>query len=939
MNQLKIVRSQSLDESENIYHQMMVQREAKELRRVHETSRPSSISHLRKRYRKVGLGFSENKKNLSSIIRDQLCSEKAEKNLDQRNIKSSSSSLNFNADRFTFCLVNYQNLPSDDYSFALSEKDLDETKENLKFADDDDDDNLQERNDWVKNCSIIDQYDSTLFEEQKSYCLSPVEPLVNINLSKPSIVIDSSQSLCTDTEEDKLSKENSETFENFEEKNTSENLTFKEWGGRKSEPTFPCAKKTSNYLIPPNLEIRRHTLPNSANKTLQNQGMSNFSPIFSTSSWETLPPEEEMEIMEDKPIEMKDDIKDIHKRNTSTPKSENVKDILDAYVLSVNNSDVFEKSYKEQEEDITDHSFWDVNSAPVAPDSCNPKIKFSRTEINTETSYWDSTPQIIKLHPKRVKTNYDESSEPKYDKSYSLTSTTYDRVPYNVSDISEWQEVRLINKNNLNGNGNSTQGNSEEHERKFKEHDEFCNSVIDSISSTSEDSENEIFCQGLYNVCNDSNRTYDSSSPLISSEEETSSENDAFEGGDKSLETHGHFKTKDSILQDEEYFYKVFEDFSRKEDGKETIRRSFIKKTFSDPEIFTQNKRGNIQLSRDTYSAVYNVATNMVASVLSDASTQTSFTSTPIRCSPTLSFAWLPEGYDDSTSLEPCASSLVFSFSDDEEEEEDAKEEDEQSDWWMTEESFSSLSSEIIEDNYSLALSESLDNLDQNIESGIGTVSTCPSRSPFATKNVFDFSCSNLYSEDTGLEISFDRRSKIMLPGTSYFHDAYLPFFKKENLIRLENQATQTDPEQRGKCLLLVEKSKINKILKEHMKGEGQEIENILSDTDILKYNLKKIKGVVDIEDISPYSLETPGLRKLIYGSLESVFGPNKEGSLKTRSKRKLRNDFQNTTIQTPLLSQQNKHTNLPNSNFYDLLKTEQEFGPKIKKETLKEIS
>ena len=188
---------------------------------------------------------------------------------------------------------------------------------------------------------------------------------------------------------------------------------------------------------------------------------------------------------------------------------------------------------------------------------------------------------------------------------------------------------------------------------------------------------------------------------------------------------------------------------------------------------------------------------------LLDVSTQTS-PSSPTLPSRASSITWLSECEYDGASLEMGTSSLALSGTEDDLD--DYEECEDEDDWWLG----GSLSSSppatpasLPRDDSSLSLSESLDTLDINGESGIGTVSTRPSTSPQAFCGPLDLSGSNLSSEDTGLETSFEKRVRRFLPNsranrgnsvhaTQYRRRRTRPYVQ-EQWVRRENQMTQTD--------------------------------------------------------------------------------------------------------------------------------------------------
>lgn len=174
---------------------------------------------------------------------------------------------------------------------------------------------------------------------------------------------------------------------------------------------------------------------------------------------------------------------------------------------------------------------------------------------------------------------------------------------------------------------------------------------------------------------------------------------------------------------------------------------------------------------------------------------------TPLATSRASSDTWVSEcGCDDLASLEPCASSLALSGT------EDDYDDDDDDDEWSPEVSVSSSSppptpaSPTRDDDSSLSLSESLDTLDLNGESGIGTVSTRPSISPRPTA-ALDLSGSNLSSEDTGLENSFERQIRRYIPHgrgsreSDHYRRRRARSRHTEQWVRLEDQTTQTDPD------------------------------------------------------------------------------------------------------------------------------------------------
>ncbi|XP_076055678.1 rhoGTPase activating protein isoform X2 [Oratosquilla oratoria] len=208
----------------------------------------------------------------------------------------------------------------------------------------------------------------------------------------------------------------------------------------------------------------------------------------------------------------------------------------------------------------------------------------------------------------------------------------------------------------------------------------------------------------------------------------------------------------------------------------------------------------------DTHVSMSNLGSSSVL----DAATQTS----PLSASRASSVTWLSEcGCDDDASLEPCVSSLALSGAEDELDVCEDDEDDDEDDWSVG----ASLSSSpphtpasMTRDDSSLSLSESLDNLDFNAESGIGTVSTRPSVSPTGRGHNLDLSGSNLSSEDTGLETSFERKIRRYIPnprgsgrdsdrGQQYRSQQYRRRRAKvrtsEQWVRCEDQTTQTDPE------------------------------------------------------------------------------------------------------------------------------------------------
>ncbi|KAK8404915.1 hypothetical protein O3P69_001488 [Scylla paramamosain] len=191
--------------------------------------------------------------------------------------------------------------------------------------------------------------------------------------------------------------------------------------------------------------------------------------------------------------------------------------------------------------------------------------------------------------------------------------------------------------------------------------------------------------------------------------------------------------------------------------------------------------------------------------VVLDAFTQTSPAPSPPSASRASSDAFLSEcGCDDHTSLEPCPSSLALTVSEDDYDEDDDEDDD---DDWSADESVSSSSpphtpASLPHDDSSLSLSESLDTLGLNGESGIGTVSTRPSDSPRPIP-ALDLSGSNLSSEDTGLENSFERQIRRYIPAPSSGARTSGEVYRRrrprprapEQWVRRENQTTQTDPE------------------------------------------------------------------------------------------------------------------------------------------------
>ncbi|KAG7168198.1 hypothetical protein Hamer_G016832, partial [Homarus americanus] len=193
------------------------------------------------------------------------------------------------------------------------------------------------------------------------------------------------------------------------------------------------------------------------------------------------------------------------------------------------------------------------------------------------------------------------------------------------------------------------------------------------------------------------------------------------------------------------------------------------------------------------------------STVVFDAFTQTTPAPTPPPASRASSDTWLSEyGCDDLASMEPCASSLALSATEDDYGEDYVDDDDD----WSRDGSLSSSSppptpASMPRDDSSLSLSESLDTLDLNGESGIGTVSTRPSVSPHPHVTL-DLSGSNLSSEDTGLENSFERRIRRYIPhnrsGRESEHSShYRPRRPRprhhEQWVRREDQTTQTDPE------------------------------------------------------------------------------------------------------------------------------------------------
>lgn len=138
----------------------------------------------------------------------------------------------------------------------------------------------------------------------------------------------------------------------------------------------------------------------------------------------------------------------------------------------------------------------------------------------------------------------------------------------------------------------------------------------------------------------------------------------------------------------------------------------------------------------------------------------------------------------DNMSLDPYESSMVFSATEDDTDagdEQDDESDEEDDEWWV--ESLSSsppptsaTPTSLARGNSSPSLSESLDTLDDlNDESGLGTTSTRPSVSPppnniilsssppEPTKNLpycrnIERSTSNLSSEDTGVDVTIDRK-------------------------------------------------------------------------------------------------------------------------------------------------------------------------------------
>ncbi|XP_066990642.1 serine-rich adhesin for platelets-like isoform X1 [Macrobrachium rosenbergii] len=200
--------------------------------------------------------------------------------------------------------------------------------------------------------------------------------------------------------------------------------------------------------------------------------------------------------------------------------------------------------------------------------------------------------------------------------------------------------------------------------------------------------------------------------------------------------------------------------------------------------------------------------------VVLDAFTQTTPTPTPQSASRASSVTWLSEcGCDDLASIEPCASSLALSITEDDYGDDDDDEDDDEEDDWSEGGSLSSSSSppptpaSMPRDDSSLSLSESLDTLDINGESGIGTVSTRPSVSPPShAHHTLDLSGSNLSSEDTGLENSFERQIRRYIPNSSSRPAAresdHAQHYRRrrprprhhEQWVRREDQMTQTDP-------------------------------------------------------------------------------------------------------------------------------------------------
>ncbi|XP_071534393.1 uncharacterized protein [Panulirus ornatus] len=194
---------------------------------------------------------------------------------------------------------------------------------------------------------------------------------------------------------------------------------------------------------------------------------------------------------------------------------------------------------------------------------------------------------------------------------------------------------------------------------------------------------------------------------------------------------------------------------------------------------------------------------SVTPTVVLDACTQTTPMPTPPPASRASSDTWLSEcGCDDQVSMEPCVSSLALSAT------EDDYGEDDDDDDWSAGASLSSSSppptpASMPRDDSSLSLSESLDTLDLNGESGIGTVSTRPSVSPHPHVTL-DLSGSNLSSEDTGLENSFERQIRRYIPhnrsgretehGLHYRRRRPRPR-QQEQWVRREDQTTQTDPE------------------------------------------------------------------------------------------------------------------------------------------------
>lgn len=168
---------------------------------------------------------------------------------------------------------------------------------------------------------------------------------------------------------------------------------LRQGSGRRSEPSFPSqgGVPASPLLSVPGLELRRHTLPNPANKNGAYSNADSFSldspgtPIFNTSSWETLPPAEEMEVMENKPIQMDETQHLSLERPSSRTKS-----ITSSRSLNSSLSSLSQLSYQDE---FSENELWSPCSK--SPDS---KSSNSVDDLLVESTF---SPDVF-LDPSRM---------------------------------------------------------------------------------------------------------------------------------------------------------------------------------------------------------------------------------------------------------------------------------------------------------------------------------------------------------------------------------------------------------------------------------------------------------------------------------------------------------------------------------------------------------